>query len=52
MDFEDEIALTGELSEIGLPVRRNVPNSYRRGVELGLQWRLESRLAVSWGPRT
>ena len=39
MDFRDEIALSGELSEIGLPVRRNVPRSYRRGVELGLDWR-------------
>jgi iron complex outermembrane receptor protein len=39
MDFEDEIALSGELSEIGLPVRRNVPRSYRRGVELELDWR-------------
>jgi iron complex outermembrane receptor protein len=40
MDFEDEIALTGELSEIGLPVRRNVPRSFRRGVELAADWRL------------
>jgi iron complex outermembrane receptor protein len=39
MDFEDEIALTGELSEIGLPVRRNVPRSFRRGVELAADWR-------------
>jgi iron complex outermembrane receptor protein len=39
MDFRDEIALSGELSEIGLPVRRNVPRSHRRGVELGLDWR-------------
>lgn len=39
MDFRDEIALSGELSEIGLPVRRNVPRSFRRGVELELDWR-------------
>jgi iron complex outermembrane receptor protein len=39
MDFEDEIALSGELSEIGLPVRRNVPRSHRRGAELGVDWR-------------
>jgi iron complex outermembrane receptor protein len=38
MDFRDEIALSGELSEIGLPVRRNVPRSYRRGVELAVDW--------------
>ncbi len=38
MEFQDEIALSGELSEIGLPVRRNVPRSYRRGLELELDW--------------
>lgn len=38
MEFRDEIALTGELSEVGLPLRRNVERSYRRGVELDLRW--------------
>ena len=38
MEFQDEIALTGELSEVGLPLRRNVDSSYRRGVELELKW--------------
>ncbi len=39
MEFTDEIALTGELSEIGLPLRRNVDDSYRRGLEVDLRWR-------------
>ena len=34
MEFRNEIAQTGELSEIGLPLRRNVDRSFRRGVEL------------------
>jgi iron complex outermembrane receptor protein len=38
MEFEDEIALTGELSMTGLPLRRNVDDSYRRGLELDLKW--------------
>jgi iron complex outermembrane receptor protein len=38
MEFTDEIALTGELSEIGLPLRRNVDDSYRRGLEVDLRW--------------
>jgi iron complex outermembrane receptor protein len=38
MEFANEIALTGELSEIGLPVRRNAGRSHRRGVELDLSW--------------
>ena len=38
MEFTDEIALTGELSAIGLPLRRNVESSYRRGIEVDLKW--------------
>lgn len=38
MEFRDEFALTGELSEIGLPVRRNVDRSARRGLEVDARW--------------
>ena len=38
MEFHDEIAATGELSEIGLPLRRNVDRSSRRGIELDAAW--------------
>ena len=38
MEFTDEIALTGELSAVGLPLRRNVDDSYRRGLEVDLKW--------------
>ncbi len=38
MEFHDEIALTGQLSEIGLPLRQNVARSYRRGIELDVKW--------------
>ncbi len=38
MEFTNEIALTGELSKIGLPLRRNVDESYRRGLEIDLKW--------------
>jgi iron complex outermembrane receptor protein len=51
MEFHDEIAQTGELSEIGLPLRRNVDRSYRRGLELDLRYRpvpqLDLRLSAS-----
>jgi iron complex outermembrane receptor protein len=53
MEFDNEIALTGELSEIGLPVRRNAGRSHRRGVELDLswtpsrQWRLAATVGLS-----
>ncbi len=38
MEFRNEIAATGELSDIGLPLRRNVDRSYRRGLEIDLHW--------------
>ncbi len=51
MEFQNEIAQTGELSEIGLPLRRNVDKSHRRGLELDLGWRpragLDLRLSAS-----
>lgn len=36
MEFKNEIAAIGQLSYIGLPLRKNVPSSFRRGVELNL----------------
>lgn len=38
MEFRNEIASTGELSEIGLLLRRNVDRSHRRGIELEATW--------------
>jgi iron complex outermembrane recepter protein len=49
MEFRNEIAATGELSEVGLLLRRNVDRSYRRGIELELAWqaRDDMRLMTS-----
>lgn len=38
MEFRNEIAATGEQSEIGLALRKNVDRSFRRGVELDASW--------------
>jgi iron complex outermembrane receptor protein len=38
MEFRNEIAQTGELSETYLPLRSNVDRSFRRGVEVDLTW--------------
>ena len=40
MEFRNEIAATGEQSEIGLTLRRNVDRSYRRGIELDAAWQV------------
>jgi iron complex outermembrane receptor protein len=46
MAFRNEIAQTGELSEIGLPLRRNVDRSVRRGVEVDVTWQALKALQV------
>ena len=46
MEFRNEIAATGELSEIGLPLRRNVDRSHRRGLELDASWQVTPSLAL------
>jgi len=46
MEFQNEIAQTGELSEIGLPLRRNVDRSFRRGVEVDVTWQALKSLQV------
>ena len=47
MEFENEIALSGELTEIGLPARRNAGSSHRRGVELELAYAPSERLRLA-----
>jgi iron complex outermembrane receptor protein len=44
MQFHNEIAATGEQSEIGLALRRNVDRSSRRGIELDASWQPLSSL--------
>lgn len=46
MNFHNEIAATGELSPIGLALRRNVDRSYRRGLELEYTWQAMPRLKL------
>jgi iron complex outermembrane receptor protein len=46
MNFHNEIASTGELSPIGLLLRRNVDRSYRRGLELEYTWQAMPRLKL------
>jgi iron complex outermembrane receptor protein len=49
MEFRQEIAQTGELSEIGLPLRRNVDSSYRRGVEVDVTWQPAASVRIQTG---
>ena len=47
MDFRNEIEPVGALSYQGLPLRKNVHASYRRGVELDASYGLTSTLKAS-----
>ncbi len=53
MQYKDQLVVTGELNDVGSALRRNVPNSYRRGIELIWTGRimpkvtLESNLTLS-----
>jgi iron complex outermembrane receptor protein len=47
MEFRNEIAATGELSPIGQPLRKNVDQSYRRGIEFEASWQALEALRLS-----
>lgn len=46
MNYTDQLVLTGELDNVGNPIRANVGKSYRTGVELSGMIRVSDRL--SW----
>ncbi|THD68993.1 TonB-dependent receptor [Robertkochia marina] len=53
MRYQDQLVLTGELNDVGAPLRRNVGDSYRLGLELdatvhfGDHWAMRPNLAIS-----
>jgi iron complex outermembrane receptor protein len=53
MGYKDQLVLTGELNDVGAPLRANVGNSYRLGLEvdatiaLGNQFKIRPNLALS-----
>jgi iron complex outermembrane recepter protein len=51
MQFRNEIAPIGALSYLGLPLRKNVASSYRRGIELDASYRLTSATEL-WSTAT
>ncbi len=40
MLYKNQLVLTGELNDVGAPLRANVPDSYRTGIELDGAWQL------------
>lgn len=48
MRYKDQLVLTGELNDVGAPLRANVGDSYRLGLELDAQFTLSEQLL--WQP--
>jgi len=46
MQYTDQLILTGALNDVGTPIRTNVDNSYRRGVEVVLDWRIKEKWRI------
>ncbi|MBL7473932.1 TonB-dependent receptor [Robertkochia sediminum] len=40
MRYKDQLVLTGELNDVGAPLRSNIGDSYRLGLEVDATWRL------------
>jgi len=47
MDYKNQLVLTGELNDVGAPLRTNVEDSYRTGLELSSQLNMNSWLHVA-----
>jgi iron complex outermembrane receptor protein len=46
MEFRNEIAATGALNYFGYSIRKNVPQSFRRGIEFDWMWQVNRFFAV------
>ncbi len=53
MRYKDQLVLTGQLNDVGAPLRANVGDSYRAGIELdaniflGEKWQIQPNVAIS-----
>ncbi|MCU0415855.1 MAG: TonB-dependent receptor [Cytophagaceae bacterium] len=46
MEFKNEIVLTGQLNAFGLPLRSNAAGSFRRGIEVDLNYTINKNWSV------
>ncbi|MFC5269116.1 TonB-dependent receptor [Adhaeribacter terreus] len=47
MDYQNQLVLTGQLNDVGSPLRTNIKDSYRAGVELAGMLNLNERVELS-----
>lgn len=46
MEYKNQLAATGKLSETGYVIMENVPDSYRRGIEFSAAWQIQPKFRV------
>lgn len=46
MYYTDQLVLTGALDNVGTPIRENVGESYRMGIELSSAWKVSNLLTI------
>ena len=46
MEYKDQLVETGKISESGYMIKKNIPDSYRRGIELSLGWKIIESLRL------
>lgn len=53
MEYKNQLVATGKLSDVGYVIKENIPDSYRRGIEIAAGWqccpvvRLDANLTLS-----
>jgi iron complex outermembrane receptor protein len=47
MMYNNQLVLTGELNDVGNPIRRNVKRSYRRGIECQVAYSILNNLSIN-----
>ncbi len=48
MIYKNQLIISGALNDVGAPVRINVPDSYRRGIEVQMNWQVCDKLFWTW----
>lgn len=46
MSYQNQLVLNGQINDVGAFTRVNVPDSYRRGIELGLNYNITNSLSI------
>lgn len=48
MQYDNQLVPVGELSDVGAPIRTNIDDSFRRGIEIGILGKISKRVALGY----